>query len=345
MKSEIRFQNEQPFHFFFSQHAGRSVKEYCISSPFLGQSTIETLLDFLKRKQTRVRLLVNLSPLNMATSISNPLEPLVLLTDKLGDRIQIRSNGNLHAKAILSDTAGLFGSSNFTSGGEERNRELNLYICGSENRARTLISSLRGEFELNWLAGDPVNIEEKSKTWEDYYRKIANSVSRFIPNPNLGKDNYRKIRLTMRRSAWDVDKLGVELTEGEKAKAGGYIPKIIFMEQLGLVKFDGKTVTRVDEVWEQVKDDPAKIFALVVRKFKIFQEVLVTISKRDETKYADLMNVFNLDEKSSSLVAAIRWLESLDYIDRQQKNLGSDKHHKFKLKSKGQQYLSNIGLG
>ena len=342
MKSEIRLQNERPFGFFFAQHESRTVKELKISSPFLGQKSINRLTRFMKGKQTSVKLLINLSPMHLATSMDNPVTALIDLKNRSGERIEIRSNTDLHAKAILSDVAGIFGSSNFTTGGEERNAELNLYVCGSEKTAKNLLKQLHQQFTSYWDSAECVDLKEVAEDYENTYAKIAHSIARYIPNPNLGKDNYKKIRVAMGRKHWQAKDLGVKLTEGPLAKAGGYIPKIVFLQQLGLVKFDGKSVTRVDAKWDAIKDNPAAIFALITKKFTFFQEVLVAISKRTETKYAHLLDEFNFDEKSPQLVAVIRWLESLDYIKRQSKKLDTDRKHKFKIKPKGQQYLDSV---
>ena len=56
---------------------------------------------------------------------ATPLELLKDVYDALGDALQIRIHPDVHAKLYLTETDGLFGSSNLTRGGIERNIEFN----------------------------------------------------------------------------------------------------------------------------------------------------------------------------------------------------------------------------
>ncbi len=340
MKSIIHFQNERPFKYFFSQLKGKSVPELCLCSPFISSKALGLLSDFLKTRRSTVRLLVNLSPVHLATSISNPVKPLIDLMDKYPSQIYLKSNPDLHAKAFIARTSALFGSSNFTSGGEERNKELNLYISGDSQNSRALLISLQNQFDQYWSSGNEIDLIETDSDWERYYFKVAKTITRFIPNPNLGKDNFGRIKTVMKRRKWKVDDLGKKLSASAKPKAGTYMPKIIFLDQSGFITFHGDHISTNRELWESVKHSPEKVFDVLISKYSFFRDVLECLQDVDYIRYAGLVTSLNLEEKTDLLRAAIRWLESLDYVKRQSKNLGLDRHHKFMITKKGKAYLN-----
>jgi len=69
--------------------------------------------------------------------------------DALGGSLQIRIHGDVHAKVYLTESAGLFGSSNLTRGGLERNIELNGTLDDSGYRTADAL------FERSWNEADP----------------------------------------------------------------------------------------------------------------------------------------------------------------------------------------------
>ncbi len=67
---------------------------------------------------TIIRIITNLSSFFIAVSLSDPISPLLNAIEVLGERIQVRSHVNLHAKLyLMNDTHALVGSSNLTKGG------------------------------------------------------------------------------------------------------------------------------------------------------------------------------------------------------------------------------------
>ena len=204
---QLQLLTANPLQGFYRALGKSPIKTIVVVSPFITESGIRDLIEGLKRKRTRIKILTNLSGLNIALSLSNPISPLLEVMEVLGDRVDIKSHPILHAKLYLcEERAALVGSSNLTYGGMERNTELNWLINNRKKEDKDRLDHLKTWFEQHWTeAGDPVTrkeLESMETTWQQNQGRIQGILAEFRPQPRLGGDYWGKVKQITRRQQW-----------------------------------------------------------------------------------------------------------------------------------------------
>ncbi|MDA3949994.1 MAG: phospholipase D-like domain-containing protein, partial [Spirochaeta sp.] len=121
---------EKPIDSFFAAASKYTTSEdLYVLSPFITTSSARLVADFAKERNTTLRIVTNLDPLQINFSFSNPMKPLLdLLSDK-ELTLNLRKCNQLHAKVYyLNASCCVFGSSNLTLGGIAKNLELNALV-------------------------------------------------------------------------------------------------------------------------------------------------------------------------------------------------------------------------
>ncbi len=304
----------------FYQSLGKSpVKTINIISPFITQPGIRGLIEGFKRKRTRIQILTNLSGLNVALSISDPVTPLLEILDALGDRVHVKSYSNLHAKLYLSEgRAALVGSSNLTYGGMERNTELNWLIQGRKKEDKQQMHLLKTWFDQIWVdAGELLTrkkLESIENTWKKTQARIMGIVAEFMPQPRLGGDYWGKVRIITRRKEWSIKAIEKILSESDAGSAQNTTRKLYFLKQLGLLDFDQKSVTI-----NRKMTSPLEMVTLLENDHLqiSLKSILRSIqsSRSGRMSYRALSKDLGVPDDEALHVSTI-WLESLGYIAR-----------------------------
>lgn len=114
---------------------------------------------------------------------------------------KIRHYSNLHSKAIISNKQALFGSSNFTYSGINRNNELSVLINEPDK-----VKELSNWFDSWWQFSAEINIEELKKKIKSYKPKQDSTSSNelFIANNNIINCIYNKPKKSKKES-YEVD--------------------------------------------------------------------------------------------------------------------------------------------
>ena len=162
-----------------------------VASPFITNPGVQMLIDEFGRKRTRFQVLTNLSDINVALSLSNPVAPILLLLEKLGDRIEVKSHPRLHAKLYLCEgRAALLGSSNLTFGGMQKNAEINWIVTRRKEEDKEQLRQLGAWFEEAWDKGGRTltseYLQNTMSTWEHTMKPLRDRLTAFIPEPRLG---------------------------------------------------------------------------------------------------------------------------------------------------------------
>ena len=108
---------------------------------------------------------------------------------------KIRHYSGLHSKAIISNKQALFGSSNFTYSGINKNNELSVLIDEHDK-----ILELSKWFDSWWEFSAEINIEELKKKIKSYKPKPNSTSSKelLMANNNIINCKYKK-KLFFRR--------------------------------------------------------------------------------------------------------------------------------------------------
>ncbi len=308
-----------PLQEFYAALGKSPIKTINVVSPFITQPGIKELVEGFRRKRTTIQILTNLSGLNVALSLSNPISPLLEILDVLGDRVTIKGCSTLHAKLYLSNgRAALVGSSNLTYGGMVRNTELNWVIQGRKKEDRHQLEVLKSWFDQIWAdAGKPLTrkeLESIEDTWEGTQASLMRIVSEFVPEPRLGGDYWKKTQEITRKKEWkrkDIEKK-LSVDKGESPKNA--TRKLVFLKQLGLLDFSQATV-----MIHRKMTSPLEMYTLLEEgHLQIsLKSILRSIqsSKSGRMSYKALskeLGVPNDDALSGSMI----WLESLGYVAR-----------------------------
>ena len=308
-----------PLKEFYTALGKSPVKTLNVISPFITLPAIKDLIVKFRRRRTKIQILTNLSGLNVALSLANPISPLLEILEVLGDRVTIKDCSTLHAKLYLSDgRAALVGSSNLTYGGMVRNTELNWVIQGRKKEDKHQLEALKSWFDQIWAnAGKPLTREELEsieQTWEGTQASLMGIVSEFFPEPRLGGDYWKKTQEITRRKEWkrkDIEKK-LSVDEGESAKNA--TQKLVFLKQLGLLDFSQTSV-----MIHRKMTSPSEMYTLLEEgHLQIsLKSILQSIqdSKSGRMSYEALsknLGVPNDDALSGSMI----WLEKLGYIAR-----------------------------
>ena len=308
-----------PLQEFYTTLGKSPVKTINIVSPFITQPGIRGLIEDFKRKRTRIQILTNLSGLNVALSISDPVTPLLEILDALGDRVHIKSYSNLHAKLYLSEgRAALVGSSNLTYGGMERNTELNWLIQGRKKEDKQQMHLLKTWFDQIWVdAGELLTrkeLESIEDTWVGTQARIMGIVSEFVPEPRLGGNYWEKVSVITRRKEWKLKDIEKKLSEDEEKSAKNATRKLIFLKQLGLLDFNQRSV-----MVHRKMTSPLEMYTLLEKgHLQIsLKSILRSIqsSRSGRMSYRALSKDLGVPDDEALHVSTI-WLESLGYVLR-----------------------------
>ncbi len=99
---------EKPFEMLLGAIGKTTVKQMRIASPFITSLGMnEVIIPYFKKRNTNVRIITNLSSFFLIISLSDPISPLLAAMDALGERIQMRSHVNLHAKLFCIASVGI----------------------------------------------------------------------------------------------------------------------------------------------------------------------------------------------------------------------------------------------
>ena len=308
-----------PLQKFYQLLGKSSVKTINIVSPFITQPGIRELIQGFRRKRTKIQILTNLSGLNVAMSISDPISPLLEVLDALGDRVDIKSYPNLHAKLYLCEgRAALVGSSNLTYGGMERNIELNWLIEGRKKEDKQQMYLLKTWFDQIWVDAGRLltrkELESIEDTWVGTQARIMGIVSEFVPEPRLGGNYWDKVRLITRRQEWMMKDIEKKLSEDKDKSAKNATRKLVFLKQLDLLDYDQQSVTILRKM-----TSPLEMFILLEDgHLQIsLKSILSSIhsSKPSRMSYQGLSKKLGVPNDDPLHIAA-NWLESLGYIAR-----------------------------
>ena len=308
-----------PLQEFYAALGRSPVKSLNVVSPFITLPAIKELIGEFRRRRTKIQILTNLSGLNVALSLANPISPLLEILDVLGDRVTIKGCSTLHAKLFISDgRAALVGSSNLTYGGMVRNTELNWMIRGRKKEDKLQIQGLESWFDQIWAdAGKPltrkdlVSIEDR---WKGTQARIMGIVSEFIPEPRLGGDYWKKIQEITRRKEWKRKDIEKKLSVDEEESAKNATQKLVFLKQLGLLDFSQTTV-----MIHRKMTSPLEMYTLLgeghlqISLKSILQGI--QNSKSGRMSYKALSKELGVPN-DGALHVSTKWLESLGYIAR-----------------------------
>ncbi len=323
-----------------------TVKQMRIVSPFITSLGMnEVIIPYFKKRNTNVSIITNLSSFFLIISLSDPISPLLSAMDALGERIQIRSHVNLHAKLFLvNQTYALVGSSNLTKGGFESNLELN-WLFRNRKADRNYVDKLSEWFEEVWLeAGKNLNKEELldlKEKWESNKTRQAGCVNSILPAPMIGGDYWGNIKKIAKQSR--MRRTTVNNLLQQKETEQGEIPKnienkLIFLREIGLISYyDDKWVV-VDQSAVDKFKDAIQIAKLLSIHIPLLHPVLKAIVEIERATYEDIGKRLKINKNEQQLHAAVCWLEHLKFINRDRKS----KQHIFSVLVSGRKYLQTM---
>lgn len=316
----MRLIMSNPLQEFYRSIGKSPVKTLQVASPFITNRGIQSLVKQFRRKRTRVQLIANLSELNVALSLSNPVTPLLEIREVMGDRIEIKSHPMLHAKMYLLDgRAALVGSSNLTYGGMERNVELNLLISGRKSEDIRELGKLATWYHDRWEeAGKAVSKKQLldiERRWLASEKSLKGIIGRLIPEPRLGGNGWDKVRAIARRKSWKMEDISDILSEKDDGAAKNTNRKLIFLKNLDLIEFDEKSVYTLRKVSSRTE-----MFTLLEGGYLgvSLRRVLQSFhnSKSERMSYQTFSEEMEIPSDDEALHVSVIWLESLGYIVR-----------------------------
>lgn len=319
----------------FKKSLGKSpVKMIQVASPFITIPGVQMLIEEFGRKRTKFQVLTNLSDINVALSLSNPVAPILLLMEKFGDRIEVKSHPRLHAKLYLCESrAALLGSSNLTFGGMQKNAEINWIVTGRKDDDKKQLLHLRAWFEEAWHRGGKAltseYLQNTMSTWENTMKQVRAHLTAFIPEPRLAGDYWQKTRKITSRKQWPIKSIEKLLSESDDGSSKNSGRKLIFLKNLGLVDFDEKRVSIIRKMTSQLE-----MYSLLESgNLSIsLNEILRSFisSKSDRMTFRSMAEVLGVLHDDDALRGGIKWLESLGYVKRHR----NSSFHEFTLKPK-----------
>ncbi len=337
---------EKPFKMLLDTVGKATIEKMRIASPFITSLGInENIIPYFKRRKTNIRIITNLSSFFIAVSLYDPISPLLNATEVLGERIQVRSHVNLHAKLFLmNDTHALVGSSNLTKGGIESNLELN-WLLRNRKPDRNFIDELGKWFEKVWLeAGKNLNKKELldlKEKWESNKARRAGFFNSILPTPMIGGDYWSNAKKIARQSR--MKRTTVNNLLQQKETEQGTVPKnienkLIFLREIGLISsYDEKWVI-VDQSAADKFTDANQIATLLSIHIPLLPHVLKGVADIKRATYEDLGKELKINRDDPQLHAAVCWLEHLKFIKRDRKS----KSHIFSILPGGRKYIQTI---
>ncbi len=317
---------EKPLNSYFETIGKRSVESLVIASPFITNSGVGVIQSWIKtRRNTRVLLLTNLSEFNLLLSLSDPVAPIQNLKKAIGDRLEIKSLSNLHAKLFLADDkVALSGSSNLTQGGTLTNRELNWLFNNKTKMGQEQIAGLQLWFNDVWAMAVEYRSEDLIRLqdlWKKNSKKLYASLGGLLPEPSLAGNQWRKVQeitsgvnskknvlaILMRQ---DKDK-GVTPEYIEEQSPHNVQGKLTFLLNAGLLKIDGDSIVPLKSF-----QAPKEFLPVLCEYLPSFRAVASAFQQEREFTYSSLAEHFSRKEADSSLKAAVNWLEDLEKIER-----------------------------
>ena len=334
---------EKPFDMLLDTVRKTTIDKMGIASPFITSLGMnENIVPYFKRRKTNIRIITNLSSFFLAVSLSDPIGPLLTALDALGERIQVRSHGNLHAKLFLvNQTHALVGSSNLTKGGFESNLELN-WLFENRKADRDFVDKLSEWFEEVWLeAGKDLNKEELldlREKWASNEKRQKSFFNTVLPAPMIGGDYWGIVKKIAKQSRMRRAKVNNLLQQREMEE--GVTPKnienkLIFLREIGLISsYDDKWVV-VDQFSADKFKDATQLAKLLSIHIPLLHPVLIAIAEIERATYEDIGKRLKISKNEPQLHAAVCWLEQLKLINRDRKS----KQHIFSVSVGGRKYL------
>ena len=316
---------------FLEHHESTRQSIVKIACPFITNSGIERFIVRYKKRATRIQILTNLSPINQALSLTNPIVPLDNINIHLKDRVTIKNNHSLHAKLYLFDKkSALLGSSNLTTGGMLQNKELNIALFSNKKSDSEQIINLVKWFDSLWnISGDAIDEQRfavLSARWEKTNKPLRAIINSLIPNPRLGSqgDYWKTVQKLLRRKKWKIHEAKSRLS------LEGIESRLNFLAYLGLIDFDKKNITVIN------KDVSNKImYELIKDYFTVpLESILSFVRDNPGCKYKDLFKSLDLLPNNGDI--PILWVESLGYIRSTQKET---RYKKFFLTPSGRKLI------
>lgn len=237
------------------------------------------------------------------------------------------SCGELHGKLLLADDrVGLFGSSNLTSGGEIRNRELNALVDSKTKAGREHIGTLmrwHQELLVDSTLLDADALRSISAQWVAQ-EKIRFSISAATPETRLG-GNYVKAAMYFaeepkRRYSTAAKRISSKTDDdGVKRPAKNVENELLFLRDIGIVsRWDSQWIYRAESAADLVRDVDA-FYERLTAVVPGLAEVLGVIARRKNTTYAQLDEEFAQSVDSDDIRIAANWLHSLGFVHRTKK--------------------------
>lgn len=308
-----------PLQEFYDSLGKSPVKQLQVASPYITKPGARMLIEEFGRKRTKFQVLTNLSDFNVALSLSNPIAPILELMKKFGDRVEIKSHPMLHAKIYLCEgKAALLGSSNLTLGGMERNAELNWLVRGRKQGERNQLGKLVAWYQERWdEAGKGLSkrqLLDIEKAWEQVQKRLSGIVGSLVPVPRLGGNYWEKVRKITGRKSWKRVEIQTLLSEKEDNSSQNTFQKLVFLENLGLINFDDKTVTS-----RGVVRSPLEMFRLLDQgHLEVSLKAILKSfpsGKKGYRSYAELSKELGIPN-DDILHVPVLWLKSLGYLKR-----------------------------
>ena len=319
---------DAPLNKFIESIGRRSIKDLSIASPFISSCGVQIVKEWAKtRRKTQVRLLTNLSEFNLILSLNDPIKPLQILRKALGERLEIRTLSNLHAKVFLADEKlGLSGSSNLTQGGAVTNRELNWLLTGRTKQSRSHLLELADWFDEVWKIS-PVCSDNELLTLQEIWQKKEGALHAYLrdalPEPWLAGDHWKKVQeitgwpelpkekalgILMRH---DSDK-GISPDYDEKMAPHNTVGKLNFLKNAGLVRVEGDTVKSLGPV-----KDKGHMVEVLKEHLPGFKNVVQAFKGHPELTYPQMAEILSVDKDDHYMKAAVNWLIDLDFVERE----------------------------
>ncbi len=325
----MKFVTESSIEAFTEAIGSKPVKELWLVSPFLSESGLKSIKEWIGKKQTDVKLLTNLSDINVALSINNPVEIIDNLEDSINGTFEVKSHPRLHAKMFcVPDRCLLTGSSNLTYGGSGSNLEINCLIPGTKRKSKKEKAHLRKlqEWFRNLWENKASGILSKrklnriSKDWNKSATTVNKIFEKYSSEPALGHDYWGKVKEIMAKDKLKREDADRILRKGgnRKSKTKG---KLIFLRSLELIDFDDETVTVYKSQKGKV-EDPRRFLDLLERELPRIKTILDKIRSVKKSSYKELCS--ELNETHENLSIPVNWLEHLGFIERDDRGSKGD---------------------
>lgn len=311
----------EPVRTFIDSIGKKPIHTLRLAFPFITTPLVSQLIvPAFKKKKTRIQLISNLSSFNVAISLNNPCEPLIDLYEIFGDRIEIRSNPILHGKVMIADDRrAVFGSSNLTSGGETRNREINALLRSNTSDGKVQIADLLQWFDMVFDEAVHLSVKqlyEISTRWKKNSKKYKALLS---SEPRLGDNYWQKVKKLASRSKTSLQDTKLLLaSKEEKAVADSlknFERKLLFLQEAGIVShWDEKWVYRYENAQQSAKS-PESFLPILRQLVPASIDVFKTIRRNKVATYKDLHTALLIYYEEQEIHIAANWLVHLGFVD------------------------------